>query len=489
MGMNKYLVKIAEQAKKQKLRPHQERALKKLDQTGGIILDHSTGSGKTLTFLEAVARAQKENTKDRTLIIAPASLVTNIDKEIKKHGVNIDMSRVDAYSYEKATNMAHELHKHNYDIVVFDEAHRLKNTKTKRYQELSDIVRYARKRVLATATAAYNSPSDIAPLVNIAAGGNVLPQDKKSFDNRFINKIVEQPPIHQRILGANPKEVHELKNKKELKDKLSKYIDHYDLTDDPSAKNRFPTKTEKTIEVPMSGQQQAIYKYLEGKLPWHLRLKVRMNLPLDKKDSAALNSFSTGIRQASNSVRPYLPKYEEVTPKIKTAVDSLEASHKKDKNFRGLVYSNYIHAGLEDYSRELTNRGIPHNAFHGTMTKDQKDQAVKDYNEGRSPVLLISSSGAEGLDLKGTKKIQVLEPHWNSSKISQVIGRGVRFGSHEHLPKEERTVEVEHYLSTFPKNKLFNFGPKQHSIDSYLRHYSNTKQKITNEMKNLIKND
>lgn len=483
---NKYLTKIAKQAEQEGLRPHQERALKKLDQTGGVILDHSTGSGKTRTFLEAVARAQKENKEGHALVIAPASLVSNIDKEISKHKVKIDRSRLHAYSYEKATNIAAELKKKKFDIAVFDEAHKLRNTDTKRHQELSEVVQHARKKVLATATTAYNHPSDIAPLVNIVAGDKVLPQDKKSFDNRFIDKVVEQPPLLKRILGSAPKEKHVLKNKKELKDKLNKYIDHYDLADDPTAKDKFPERIEKTIEVPMSPQQQAIYKYLEGQLPWHLRLKVRMNMPLDKKDSANLNAFSSGIRQASNSVRPFMPKYEEVTPKVMAAVDSLEEGHKKDPNFRGVVYSNYIHAGLSDYSRELTKRGIPHIAFHGAMSKKQKDEAVKAYNEGKVKTLLISSSGAEGLDLKGTKLIQLLEPHYNKSKTRQVMGRGIRFGSHEHLPKEERKVSVEHYHSVFPEGR-FKFGPKQHSIDSYLRHNSDNKARLSDDMQKLLK--
>ena len=58
--MNKYLEKIAKD-EEDKLKPHQERALKKLDKTHGIILSHSTGSGKTMTFLTAVERAQKKD--------------------------------------------------------------------------------------------------------------------------------------------------------------------------------------------------------------------------------------------------------------------------------------------------------------------------------------------------------------------------------------------------------------------------------------------
>lgn len=495
--MNKFLTKIAE-AKKEtpemhekvegtvfKARPHHIRALDKLEQTGGLLVDHSMGSGKTSLYLQAIHRYQAKNPGKKTLFIAPASLTTNFDKEHAKHGIDLDRSKVDVLSYERAANKSEHLRKERYGQVIVDEAHRMRSTGTKRSQELSDIIENADQRLLGTGTIAFNQVSDVAPLVNLAAGHEVLPIGKKQFDQAFIEKKIENAPLLQRILGASPEERHVLKNKKALGNILNKYVDRYDLAEDPSAVDKFPTKTEKVIEVEMSPSQQALYKYLEGKLPWHLRMKVRMNMPLDKKDTANLQAFSSGVRQVSNSTKPWMQKYESTTPKIKEAVDSIVKGHKEDKNFRGVVYSNYLDAGLNDYSEELTKRGIPHQLFTGAVSKGKKDEMIENYNSGKNKVLLISSSGAEGLNLKGTKKVQILEPHFNQSKINQVIGRGVRFESHSHLPAAERKVEVEHYLSILPKSR-FNFGPKQHSIDEYLRHNAKTKSDIGSELTGLI---
>jgi SNF2 family DNA or RNA helicase len=468
-----------------KLQPQQSRAIKKLDRSGGIVLDHSTGSGKTRTFLEAIQRYQDEEKGGKSLLVAPASLVKNVDHEIKKHNLKIDRSRLTVLSYEKATAMEDELSKQHFHTVVMDEAHKLRNVGTKRHQALSEIVSGAKRRVLATATPIYNKPSDMAPLYNIAAGRDILPKDPKTFDNMYLAKIQESPTLMQKLLGAKSKEVTHLKNIKQLHNIIKDYVDHYDLEDDPESMKHFPTKSEKIIQVEMSPEQHRVYRYLEGQLPFHLRMKVRMNLPLDKKESSQLNAFSSGIRQVSNSVHPFMPQYDHISPKIQTATDNLEKKMKSDKNFRGLVYSNYLGAGLDDYSKTLTSKGIAHSLYTGKLTAAQKDQLVQDYNSGKTPVLLVSSSGAEGLNLKGTKLIQTLEPHFNHSKIKQVVGRGVRYKSHEHLPANERHVDVEMYHSIFPKTMLGK--SKSHSIDQYLQENSDHKGDLTNEIKELVK--
>lgn len=490
--MNKYLEKIAkelnkkpQQAKGYIPKEHHSRVLKKLETQDGILVDHSVGSGKTGLFLKAIENAQKKDKNAHALVIAPASLVSNVHRQAKDLGIDIDPARLEALSYEKAVNEADRLKKKKFAIAVADEGHKLRNTSTARHQHLSEVISAADKRLIATATPTYNHASDISALVNLAAGGRVLPQGKKDFDERFVDKKVEQPPLLKRIFGHGPKEVHVLKNKKELTDKLNKYVDRYDLRDDPEAADKFPKQIETVIETPMSSEQHALYKYMEGRLPWHLRLKVRMNMPLDKKESSQLNAFSTGVRQVSNSIKPFMPKSQGTTPKISKAVDNLQSKHKSDKNFRGVVYSNYIDAGLNDYSEELTRRKIKHAVYTGKLSAAEKDKMVEDYNSGKTKVLLISSSGAEGLNLKGTKLIQVLEPHHNESKVKQVIGRGNRYESHAHLPAKERKLEVERYHTVFP-NGIFG-KPKTHSIDQYLHHNSQSKDELSEELKSLIK--
>lgn len=485
--MNKYLEKIAKKQQKDDLQPHQQDALDHLDKEKGVVLHHSLGSGKTKTFLKAVQRYQEENPKKRALVIAPASLVTNVDKELKKHNIKIDPERLDVMSYEKAVIEADRLRKNDYSIAVADEAHRLRNTNTKRVKELRDIISGADHRMLATATGNYNKLSDISALVNIAANDNILPEDSKKMDDRYTKDETIKPSFKNRLLGAHPEVVKTLDRKKELRDKLNQYVSFYDSKDDPAAREHFPEKTEKNIDVEMSSDQLKYYKFTEGRIPFLLRMKIRHNLPMDKKEKASLNAFSTGVRQVSNGYRhlksdgkaPY-------SPKIQKAVASLQDGLKLDKNFKALVYSNYLDAGLRDYSRRLNELKIPHAIYDGSLSRKEKDDLVKAYNSGKTKILLISSSGSEGLDSKGTKRVQILEPHFNKSKINQVVGRAVRFGSHDHLPKEERKVEVEHFHSTYPKPL---WGKTPYSIDKYLSENSDTKQDLFEEVKDLMKKD
>ena len=65
-------------------------------------------------------------------------------------------------------------------------------------------------------------------------------------------------------------------------------------------------------------------------------------------------------------------------------------------------------------------------------------------------LLIVTSTGAEGLDLKATRHIHIMEPYWHWSRISQVLFRGIRMGSHLELPKSERNVQPYMYLSDYP---------------------------------------
>jgi hypothetical protein len=67
-------------------------------------------------------------------------------------------------------------------------------------------------------------------------------------------------------------------------------------------------------------------------------------------------------------------------------------------------------------------------------------------------LLLISSTGAEGLDLKNVRHIHIIEPYWNYGRVEQIIARGVRNNSHVALPAEEKNVQPYIYLAV-PPNK------------------------------------
>lgn len=484
--MNKYLIKLAE-TKHQvqtELRPHHVRALQKLQDEGGLLVDHSMGSGKTLLLLKAIELAQRRDKKNDALAIVPSSLLNNMDEEIAKHHLSIDRTRLNVTTFDKAVNNADELSKKHHSIVVVDESHRLRNGNTLRHKELRGIIEDGDQRLLATGTSRYNHVSDMAPLINMVARKKVLPEGKDEFEKEFVSVKTEKPGLLARlVLNASPGETRTLKNNKYLSKVLDKHVDYYDAMEDPEAAKHFPKSTEHHIEVELSPEQRAMYKYLENKLPWTTKMRIRMNLPLDKKESSNLNAFSSGLRQVSNTAAPFMPNLQGTSPKIKAMVDNLEKRHKKNNKFKAIVHSNYMDAGLSEYSRELNKRGIKHAVYHGGLSGKEKTEIKDSYNAGETRVMLVSSSGAEGLNTTNTRLVQVMENHFNKSKTDQMVARGIRFKSHEGLPEKDRHVDVEYYHSVHPTGF---FGKRPTSIDEYLWHHGKSKEDLNDQVVKLM---
>jgi hypothetical protein len=68
-------------------------------------------------------------------------------------------------------------------------------------------------------------------------------------------------------------------------------------------------------------------------------------------------------------------------------------------------------------------------------------------------ILMITSSGSEGINLKNTRYVHIMEPYWHPVRMEQVIGRARRICSHKELPPELQTVEVFVYLMTFTEEQ------------------------------------
>lgn len=69
-------------------------------------------------------------------------------------------------------------------------------------------------------------------------------------------------------------------------------------------------------------------------------------------------------------------------------------------------------------------------------------------------VLMITASGAEGIDLKNVRYVHITESYWHPVRMEQVIGRAKRICSHNKLPPKLQTVEVFLYLMTFSQEQL-----------------------------------
>jgi len=459
------------------LQEHQERVSKKIGEGKSVLAYHSLGSGKTLTALDSASSILKANPNARSLFVVPAPLRDNLQKEMDKHGIDPEIrKRIDIDSYEGATNKSEKYKNNKYHLVVMDEAHRVRNSGL-RSDAVRDIARSAKQRLTLTGTPIYNQRSDIAKVINTTAGKTVMPEDPTKFDEAYINKQIVKPGLLMRMLGVTPGEKLTVKDNAVLRKIGKEYMDRFNAME--SLKSDFPDRTDEMVHVDMSPQQLRAYQYAEGTIPLPMRLKIRMNLPLDKKEAQNLNSFSTAIRQISNTDAGYTTRHPNA-PKIDRIVSDFEGMMKENPNHKGIIYSNYLGSGLDEAYRQMTAKKIPTVMFTGKTTPAERKQAIKDYNAGKVKAILLSSAGSEGLDLQGTRSFQGMEPHFNNKKIDQVIGRGIRYKSHAMLPEEERKVRVMRYAATKPK--LFGHFSRGQGIDDYLKNSSDTKDSLTREI-------
>ena len=133
----------------------------------------------------------------------------------------------------------------------------------------------------------------------------------------------------------------------------------------------------------------------------------------------------------------------------------------------------FFKGGTSDKDKEL--RELYLQIYNGKY-EDTFPQSLKDsIKEKRLCVLLVSSAGAEGISLIGTRNVYIMEPYWNPARIDQVIGRAIRINSHKDLPEDERTVKVQLYMTVFsPEQSVSPEGPNIVSIrrnDMVLKRY------------------
>jgi hypothetical protein len=181
--------------------------------------------------------------------------------------------------------------------------------------------------------------------------------------------------------------------------------------------------------------------------------------------------------------------------------------------------------GLWQIDIPETDEGKPTYALYtGTETVEEKEIVRKIYNgewddipDSISSVLkskyrnnnmgevikvfMITSSGSEGINLRNTRYVHLMDPYWHPVRSEQVIGRARRICSHKDLPPALQTVEVFVYLMVFTeaqlksdeaielkRKDLSKSVPKTpQTSDQYLFEISEIKANLTNQLTEAIK--
>jgi len=136
-----------------------------VDKHGGAIVSDEVGLGKTYTAGALLRRNTAIN--NNSLVVCPASILHNWEKYIEKYGLG---KYVELVTYGKLGRLLGSS-KTQYSLIVFDEAHLLRNTRTKRWEVVnsmfSEEIELSPDVLLLTATPINNEISDLKTLLRM----------------------------------------------------------------------------------------------------------------------------------------------------------------------------------------------------------------------------------------------------------------------------------------------------------------------------------
>ena len=490
--------------------PHQAKALKKAwDNDGRLILAHGTGLGKSF---EAVAFAEDVLKKKGgpVVVVVPDGLKTQFDEQGVEKFTNRDGYVIQTGKDVKFLQKMHErkqtpdyiilgwsmLRRHadalravNPSLVIADEAHRMKDPESQNYQSFTSLRNGVPHCLLLTGSVVSNTPNDLLPLLSVVSGGEIPPKA------HLTSRVTEPVGMFEGLLGRQ-KEQRFVTRPEEIMALGEKWIDF--VSTDDLAKSLPPTTTE-YVPVEMSDKQWAHYEStLEGVPSTILERLIRGIVP-PKRERAHVFTRVTKARQAAQTTQGkygLTDRMVDTSPKLRQIVRDAESHLESDQRNKTVVYSNFIHGGVEALHYALQKKGIPHSIFVGTgreignvdINKEGRQQAVKDFKDGKTRVLLISGAGAEGLDLKNANMFQAMEGHFNPEVIRQAQARVRRLKGQTQFAPEDRRVVVKRYVSVEPHpgflkkayRRIKGEPVKQHTTDEWVYNVARAKHK-TNE--------
>ena len=407
------------------LRPYQRKGLSWLQELrahneGGILAD-DMGLGKTLQTIAHLATEKAEGRmNDRpSLVIAPTSLMGNWAREIQKFAPHL---RVVVYHGSKRKDRKHaiehadivlssypllirdeELSEQDWHYVILDEAHTIKNVRSRAHQAAQNLK--SRHRLCLTGTPIENHLGELWALFNF------LEPDILGNEYRF--RSCYQIPIEK--CGDNERLLA-------LRDQVSPYILRRIKRD---VATELPSKTRLLKPVELSGKQRELYESIR------LSAHTKVRTTIQKKGLAAstipILDALTKLRQLCcdpRLVRMDAARFVKQSAKYDALFELLE--RQLEENHRILIFSQFT-SMLRLISAGLKKRNTGHFVLTG-QTK-HRQQLCDRFESGEVDVFLISlKAGGVGLNLVSADTVVHYDPWWNPQAQEQATDRAYRIG-------------------------------------------------------------
>lgn len=429
--------------------PHQMRCAEQVVEkmNGRAILADEVGLGKTIEAGLILKEYMIRGLAKKVLILAPASLVNQWVAEMNQKFHIPAIAQRKSYVWEQDVVVSsidtakRDPHREiilntEYDLVIIDEAHKLKNHKTKNYE----FVKSLKKKfcLLLTATPVQNHLVDIFNLVSILKPGHL--GNYEDFTKRF---------------GRNR---NKLSNDEHLKELVKKVMvrNRRDETGVDWTKRKV-----ETVYLDFTAEEQEAYDYLTSITSGGFAFS---NITLLREICSSREACFMSIQNMlkSEEIHPSrVQPLEEMVSKIETMPHHVKAQKvvdiisKTEQKF--IIFTEY-RASQFYLQWYLQQHGISSVPFRGGFKRSKKDW-MKQLFQNHAQVLIATEAGGEGINLQFCNNMINYDLPWNPMRLEQRIGRIHRFGQKEDVNiynfAIRNTIE-EHVLSLlYEKINLF----------------------------------
>lgn len=388
-------------------------------QFGGILAD-DMGLGKTLQIISVLLAAKQEGREGTSLVVSPASLIYNWAEEFARFAPELNISlivgsqeerqgKIEAYgeadvlvtSYDLLKRDIHLYEDRQFLYQIIDEAQYIKNHTTAAAKAVKVI--NSQNRYALTGTPIENRLSELWSIFDFLMPGFLYGYD-------VFKKEMETPIVKNKDEGAM----------KRLQKMVSPFILRR-LKED--VLKDLPEKLEECRYVRFATEQQRLY---DGQVV-HMREKISgQNEEEFNKNKLLILAELTRLRQICCDPSLCFDNYKGEVAKLEACLQLIQSA--MDGGHRMLVFSQFT-SMLEILQRELTAAEIPYFTITGSTSKEKRLQMVKEFNEGDTPVFLISlKAGGVGLNLTGADMVIHYDPWWNLAVQNQATDRAYRIG-------------------------------------------------------------
>jgi len=380
---------------------------------GGFQCD-DMGLGKTIQILATM----RQNPKPRTLVLCPLALIDNWTQNAAKGGFTVlvkDEGGSDWSPYQDGG--LEEVYVANYDAVlnresmlmlpwdriVLDEAHCIRNHKTKKTKKILEIAADVEIKWAVTGTPIVNNQKDA---VTLFAFLGVPTKESMTWLPAYYEPLMNEMVVHRSM------------------DEMRLIL----ATCPP-----MPI-INKQVVVFKNEKEEAFYRQLQD-------LKTKIKFAYEKGDNMSILTLLLRLRQSSVTPEILMPAWNESSSKMDALKELVEA---EDEKF--LVFCSFQEE-MEILQKFL---GLGVEMYHGGLTEKARRSVLERARSPSCRVLLIQiQCGGCGLNLQEFSRVVFMSPWWTSALMDQAIARSVRMGQTKKvivthlLLKEEMGLNID----------------------------------------------